>query len=164
MLIGDIYRRLYVNLFSKPTNFKWVIDSKLVGSGFINSKKALSFLIDNDVKAILTLTTSSLPSEVLLNKNIIFKHIPIVDHSLPSIDQFNECVDFIFNCLDDNLTLLVHCRAGVGRTGSVFAAYFIKKGFTTEESIKHIRKLRPGSIENRQIPSLKSYYNYLLQI
>ena len=38
MLIGDIYRKLYGLLFSKPTNFKWLVENKVAGSGFINSK------------------------------------------------------------------------------------------------------------------------------
>jgi len=95
MLIGDIYRKLYGLIFSRPTNFKWLQANQIAGSGFINSDKALSFLINNKISAVLTLTTSSLDSEVLSNNNVQFKHIPIIDHSLPSIDHLTESVSFI---------------------------------------------------------------------
>jgi len=43
--------------------------------------------------------------------------------------------------------LLVHCMAGVGRTGMVLAAYFVKaSGLSAQEAIDRVRALRPGSI------------------
>ena len=60
MFIGDIYRKLYGLLFSKPTNFKWLLENKVAGSGFINSKSELDYLINQGISAILTLTTISL--------------------------------------------------------------------------------------------------------
>ena len=42
----------------------------------------------------------------------------------------------------------VHCRMGMGRTGSMLACYLAKcKNLTAEEAIQEIRRLRPGSIE-----------------
>lgn len=43
--------------------------------------------------------------------------------------------------------LAVHCKAGLGRTGSLICCYMMKHyGFTAEESIGYIRLCRPGSI------------------
>jgi len=45
----------------------------------------------------------------------------------------------------------VHCRAGLGRTGSLIAAYFMKTyGFTASECIGWLRIVRPGSIIGTQ--------------
>ena len=38
-------------------------------------------------------------------------------------------------------------RAGLGRTGSVLAAYFVAQGSTAEAAITRVRDLRPGSVE-----------------
>ena len=41
----------------------------------------------------------------------------------------------------------VHCGAGLGRTGTVVAAYFVTRGLGPREAIVKVRDLRPGSIE-----------------
>ena len=43
--------------------------------------------------------------------------------------------------------VLVHCQGGTGRTGTMAAAYWIKKGLSANEAIRKIRKSRPGAIE-----------------
>ena len=107
------------------------------------------------------MTTSSLYPEVLSNNNVQFKHIPIIDHSLPSIELFIESVSFINDCASFNKPVLVHCRAGIGRTGTILAAFLINSGMTEDESVHEVRKQRPGSIENRQINSLHDYFNHI---
>ena len=167
MFIGDIYRKLYGLLFSKPTNFKWLIENKVAGSGFINSKAELNYLIKQDISAILTLTTSSLSDEVISNNSVTYKHIPVVDHSLPSIDNLVESVTFINECMSNNKPVVVRCRAGIGRTGTVLGALLIASGMSVESSVKEVRKKRPGiagfrkSIESQQIKSLYEYFDYI---
>jgi atypical dual specificity phosphatase len=167
MFIGDIYRKLYGLLFSKPTNFKWLLENKVAGSGFINSKTELDYLIEQGVSAILTLTTSSLSDEVISNDSVTYKHIPIVDHSLPSINNLVDSVTFINECISNNKPVVVHCRAGIGRTGTVLGALLITSGMTVESSVKEVRKKRPGvagfrkSIESQQIKSLTEYFDYM---
>tara|TARA_B100001750_G_scaffold104106_1_gene82360 strand:- start:5033 stop:5536 length:504 start_codon:yes stop_codon:yes gene_type:complete len=162
MLIGDIYRKLYGLIFSKPSNFKWLIDNKIAGSGFINTKTELDFLINHNISAVLTLTTSSLNDEVISNKSVTFKHISTIeDHSLPSIDHLVDAIQFINECMMNNKSVVVHCRAGIGRTGTVLAAFLINSGMSVDESVNEVRKKRPGSIENKQIKSLHDYFNYI---
>ena len=167
MFIGDIYRKLHGLLFSKPTNFKWLLENKVAGSGFINYKTELDYLLEQGISAILTLTTSSLSDEVISNDSVTYKHIPIVDHSLPSIDNLVESVAFINECMSNSKPVVVHCRAGIGRTGTVLAALLITSGMSVESSIKEVRKKRPGvagfrkSIESQQIKSLTEYFDYM---
>jgi atypical dual specificity phosphatase len=37
--------------------------------------------------------------------------------------------------------------AGLGRTGTMLACYFVKKGMPAPAAISHVRRIRPGSIE-----------------
>ena len=46
--------------------------------------------------------------------------------------------------------VLVHCHAGYGRTGTAIACYMIyTSNRTSDDIIEHIRKARPGSIQNQ---------------
>jgi atypical dual specificity phosphatase len=42
---------------------------------------------------------------------------------------------------------VVHCAGGLGRTGTVLAAYLVHRGRSAEEAIAEIRRQRPGSVE-----------------
>jgi protein-tyrosine phosphatase len=43
----------------------------------------------------------------------------------------------------------VHCFAGVGRTGTVLAAWMVAQGMEPDAAIEELRALRPGSVETR---------------
>ena len=40
----------------------------------------------------------------------------------------------------------LHCLRGLGRTGTVVGCYLVEKGFTTEEALEEISKLRKGTL------------------
>ena len=58
MFIGDIYRKIYGILFSKPTNFNWVIEKQIAASGIPQSKKDVDFIVAQGISFILVLTTT----------------------------------------------------------------------------------------------------------
>jgi|TARA_B100001179_G_scaffold232267_1_gene224604 atypical dual specificity phosphatase len=160
MFIGDIYRKIYGSLFSKPTNFNWVIEKQIAASGIPQSKKDVDFIVAQGISSILVLTTT-FPNAFLNNSSLKIKHLSLIDHSIPSIDKIIEALDFIQTSIDSNSAILIHCRAGKGRTGTILASYFVNSGWDVQTSIKHIRKLRSGSIEKKQILALENFKDYL---
>ena len=160
MFIGDIYRKIYGVLFSKPTNFSWVVENQIAASGFPQTKKDVDFLITQGISFILVLTTT-FPTVLLNNPNLTIKHLSLVDHSIASVDKILEAIDFIQKSIDSNSGILIHCRAGKGRTGTILASYFINSGLDVQKSIKHIRKLRPGSVEKKQVLALENFKEHL---
>jgi protein-tyrosine phosphatase len=72
--------------------------------------------------------------------------IPIQDFAAPTLADFQTFIDIVIKSLKKG-KVLVHCQGGTGRTGTMAAAYWIKKGLSANEAIRKIRKSRPGAIE-----------------
>ena len=75
--------------------------------------------------------------------------ISIEDFRPPSIEQiqkFNELLD----AAAPGARVLVHCEGGSGRTGTMAAAYWIKKGLTARDAVARVRKMRPGAVETSE--------------
>ena len=101
MFIGDIYRKIYGILFSKPTNFNWVIEKQIAASGIPQSKKDVDFIVAQGISFILVLTTT-FPNAFLNNSSLKIKHLSLIDHSIPSIDKIIEALDFIQTSIDSS--------------------------------------------------------------
>ena len=76
--------------------------------------------------------------------------LQIVAHSWnPEFDDLVKTVDFIHNRITSNEPVMVHCLAGLGRTGTLLACYLIKyQKMPADEAIQKIREERPGSIQS----------------
>ena len=43
--------------------------------------------------------------------------------------------------------MAVHCGAGLGRSGTLIAAYLVSQGAAPDDAMAQVRSARPGSIE-----------------
>jgi atypical dual specificity phosphatase len=72
--------------------------------------------------------------------------IPLQDFTAPALADFKKFMEIVINSLKEG-KVLVHCQGGIGRTGTMAAAYWIKKGLSANEAIKKIRNSMPGAVE-----------------
>ena len=144
---GNIWRKVHGKITKKPTNFSWLIEEKLAGSGMPTSFDEFHWIVNQGVKSIVTMTENSLPDEWV--QSIDYLHVPTPDLTAPDMDKIESTVDFINEQINKDQPVMVHCAAGMGRAGTILACYFVKyKKLTAEKAIEKIRNDRPGSIQS----------------
>jgi len=158
---GNIWRKVHGKITKKPTNFSWLIDDKLAGSGMPTSVSEIEWILKQGVRSIITMTENSLPESWV--KNVKYLHVPTEDFSAPDMEQIDEAIKFIQNRLENNEPVMVHCAAGIGRTGTILACYLIKyQKLSAKDAIQKVRKERPGSIQSEsQEIAISLYYKFL---
>ena len=173
--ISDIYRWLYGLIRGRPTNFNWIIERKLAGSGAPMSKREAKWLINTQgIRTIVTIKEKPLSQEWLNYNNgtntgaddtkIDYLHISIQDYGAPSLEELDRVVNYISQQVDRARPVMVHCSAGKGRTGTILAAYLIKKenGMTADKAISRLSRIRGESVQSKdQEKILFTYEKYV---
>ena len=147
----------------RPTNFSWVKEGELAGSGLPVNEEEFKWLIDKGIQSIVSVREVPLPSRWFDGSHIDYLHLMVEDYGAPSMEDMDEAVNYIDKKISSGKPVLVHCAAGKGRTGAVLAAYLIKKEkLTADQAIEKIRLMRPGSVQSlTQETALSMYEKYL---
>lgn len=154
---GNLWRKVHGKITKKPTNFSWLIEEKLAGSGMPTSHDELEWILNQGVKSIVTMTENALPENWI--KDIDYLHVPTPDFTAPDMDKIDTAVDFIHEQISENQSVMVHCAAGMGRAGTILACYLVKyQNYSAQDAITKVRKERPGSIQSEVQELAIGYY------
>ncbi len=90
--------------------------------------------------------TDLLPSARRMRLRTIW--FPIPDVTAPSdLPATARLVAEILDAMSIGQTVVVHCRGGLGRSGTIAACCLVARGRAPEEAIAMVRLARPGAVE-----------------
>ena len=91
--------------------------------------------------------------EKIGKRNFSWFFHPLKDMTAPD-EIFRECFFETQSHLLENLRsgkkIAIHCKGGLGRSGTIAALLLRHLGFSAEKSIELVRKSRPGAIETEE--------------
>jgi len=146
-IYGDVWRKVHGTVTGRPDKFSWLIEKKLAGSGIPTSINEAQWVIEQGVKSIVTVREEPLDDDWV--KDVNYLHVHSNDMGVPEFDDLVSAVDFIHRRITDNEPVMVHCLAGLGRTGTLLACYLIKyQKMSADDAIQKVREERPGSIQS----------------
>lgn len=159
---GNFWRKIHGRVTKRPTNFSWLLEGRLAGSGMPTSFEEINWVRKQGVKSIITMTERGLPDSWV--EGLEYLHVPTEDLSAPDIDKIDAAVDFINERIKNEDPVMVHCAAGIGRTGTILASYLVKyQNLTAKDAIAKIRQERPGSIQSESQEIAVTFYEKFLK-
>jgi ADP-ribosyl-[dinitrogen reductase] hydrolase len=87
------------------------------------------------------------------DRHMAWYHLPIKDVAIPS-PQFEanwmEVGEGLRARLRDGFNVLVHCKGGLGRAGTIASRLMVELGISPGEAMRGVRQARPGAIETAE--------------
>ena len=141
-------------------NFSWILEGSLAGAQGPTNTRDITFLKLQDIQSVVRMEENTISTEPW---QMVEMYEPVRDFTAPSMEQIHRIVTFVEEEMETwEHPVVVTCAAGLGRTGTILACYFVKVGYQPEDAINYVRQLRPRSIQNReQEEAVRQYFEYL---
>lgn len=154
--------REYVSDAFGPRGFLWLKKGQLAGTprpGVVRDiEHDLRALRRVGVDVLVTLTETPLEGPALADFGIATRWFPVPDMHAPSVAQAIALCEALDALIEDGRTVAVHCLAGLGRTGTVLAAYLIWEGREPLEALDAVRRIEPRWVQSeRQVAFLQEF-------
>ncbi|KAF8631257.1 hypothetical protein AX15_002584 [Amanita polypyramis BW_CC] len=140
-----------------PARSKSLALQRKLPTPFLN---CLDYFEKRNIKLVIRLNTELYDKSAFLDRGIDHMELYFDDGTNPTDDIVRTFIDVADRVIESGGVVAVHCKAGLGRTGTLIGAYLIwKYGFTANEAIGFMRIVRPGSVVGPQ-----QQYMYIKQL
>jgi hypothetical protein len=144
-------------------NSYWVVPGKLLGGEYPGGEspaqtlQRLAALRDAGVNCFINLTRAGElpPYSTLLPAGTWYFHLPIVDHGLP-VDRpyMRQIQSALGGALAVGRCVYVHCRMGIGRTGTVLGCRLVEQGLSGEAALDELNRAWQQCARAQRWPSI----------
>jgi len=134
-------------------------ERRMNGGGSLDAyEDELKVLRQAGVRAVVSLLNTPSDAAVYESAGFDFLCLPVPDGQPPTREQVYRFVSFMAEQRAAQRPVAAHCEGGLGRTGTMLAAYLISHGENAGAAIRQIRAVEPGAIETaQQIQFLKAF-------
>ncbi len=152
----------YTGTAAGPRGFLWLKRGQLAGTPL----PGVYFEMEYDLKALqrvgvttlISLTETALDEAQLTPFGIKSVWEPVPDMAAPTIEQGERLCRRIAQLLVAREIVAVHCRAGLGRTGTALAAHLIWEGQGALDALETVRRIEPRWVQSQaQVDFLEKF-------
>lgn len=133
-----------------PRHFHWIVPG-LAGMGrpglLGDAGQDIAALSAAGIDHLVSLTEEPFRHDALAEHGIAQRHLAIADMGVPSLVDVAALCDEIQHIVESGGGVAVHCRAGLGRTGTVLACCLVRGGASADEAIAAVRAVQAGFIQ-----------------
>lgn len=142
---------------NKRTGISWVSENLAVGPAPM-SYHQLDELAEMGIGAILNLCAEfpDLPS-IQREQGFDVFYLPVFDEEAPDLKDMDKALAWLDEAIYLGKKAYIHCRYGIGRTGTLLNAFMLRRGLGHKLASKELKRLRSKPESFDQWWSLRKY-------